>query len=51
MFEEDEANFFRNKADKKKHKGKVPSIDWFVTIWGGIWENDTKHEKESGCKQ
>ena len=45
MFEEDEGNFFRNTADKKEYKGTVPSIDRFVTFWGGIWEDDTKTPK------
>ena len=45
MFEEDKGNFFRNTADKKEYKGTVPSIDRFVTFWGGIWEDDTKAPK------
>ena len=45
MFEEDEGNFFRNTADKKEHKGTVPSIDRLVTFWGGIWGGDTKTPK------
>ena len=44
MFEEDEGNS-RNTADKKEYKGTVPSIDRFVTFWGGIWEDDTKAPK------
>ena len=45
MFEEDEVNFYRNTADKKKYKGTVPNIDRFVTFWGGIWEDVTKTPK------
>ena len=41
MFEEDE----RDTADKKEYKRTVPSIDRFVTFWGGIWEDDTKTPK------
>ena len=51
MFEEDEGNFYRNAVDKKEYKGTIPSIDRFVTFWGGIWEDDTKTPKKSGCKQ
>ena len=51
MFEEDEGNFYRNTADKKEYKGTIPSIDRFVTFWSGIWEDDTKTPKKSGCKQ
>ena len=45
MFEEDEDIFSRNTADKKEYKGTFPSIDRFVTFWGGIWEDDTKTPK------
>ena len=41
MFEEDE----RDTADKKEYKRTVPTIDRFVTFWGGIWEDDTKTPK------
>ena len=42
IFEEDE----RDTADKKEYKRTVPSIDQFVTFWGGIWEDDTKNSKK-----
>ena len=45
MFEEDEDIFSRNTADKKEYKGTFPSIERFVTFWGGIWEDDTKTPK------
>ena len=45
MFEEDEGKIFRNTAKKKEYKGTVPSIDWFVTFCGRIWDDDTKTPK------
>ena len=45
MFEEDEDNLYGNTANKNKYKGTLPSIDRFVTFWGGIWEDDTKTPK------
>ena len=46
MFEEDEGNFYGTTGDKKENKGTVPSIDRFVTFWGGIWKDDTKTSKK-----
>ena len=45
MFEEGEGGFFGNTANKKEQKATVPSIDRFVTFWGGTWEDDTKTPK------